>query len=264
MENNSVMPFNFGDHLVRVIKDDQGEPWWVGRDVCRVLNHKDVNMAVKNLDDDEKGTSKVWTPGGEQNMIIINESGLYTLIIRSNKPEAKTFRRWITHEVLPSIRKTGAYAMPGMEPDGYMAGNSARKSGHLYFPMAKLVESADKYLEGRAALKALNYFTGMPVDDLLEELEDKQRTAKAGTLDGARSLVEDFLADRCEFADEHRVGATELRQAFNDWCRNNGVMKVISKKRFGMIVGHSFERIKSGTIFYAGLRLKEKEVVHDV
>jgi hypothetical protein len=130
--------------------------------------------------------------------------------------------------------------------------------------MAKLVESADKYLEGRAALKALNYFTGMPVDDLLEELETKQRTVKAGTLDGARDLVDDFLADRCEFADDHRVGSTELYQAFAEWSRNSGIMKVITMKRFGMIMGHSFERVKSGTVFYIGLRLKEQEVTHDV
>jgi hypothetical protein len=140
-----------------------------------------------------------------------------------------------------------------------MAGDAARKSGHLYFPMAKLVESADKYLEGRAALKALNYFTGMPVDDLLAELETKQRTVKAGTLDGARDLVDDFLADRCEFADDHRIRSTELYQAFSDWSRNHGMMKVVTMKRFGMIMGHSFERIKSGTVFYVGLQLKSEK-----
>ncbi|EMS79190.1 BRO-N domain-containing protein [Desulfotignum phosphitoxidans] len=260
MDNNAVMPFSFGDQLVRVVKDEEGTPWWVARDVCKVLRHKDVNMAVKNLDDDEKLIQTLFVSGQNRQVITINESGLYTLIIRSNKPEAKTFRRWITHEVLPSIRKTGAYAMPGMEQEGYMAGTGARKSGHLYFPMAKLVESADKYLEGRAALKALHYFTGMPVDDLLEELESKQRTAKAGTLDGARDLVEDFLADCCDLSDAHRVPASDLYQAFADWTRENGVMKVITKKRFGLILGNSFDRIKSGNIFYMGLRLKEHEV----
>ena len=258
-QSHSVIPFNFGDHLVRVIMDDQADPWWVGRDVCRVLNLNDVNKAVSKLDDDEKGTNKVRTPGGDQNMIVINESGLYTLIIRSNKPEAKTFRRWVTHEVLPSIRKTGTYAMPGMSSDGYMAGEGARKSGHLYFPMAKLVESADKYLEGRAALQALHYFTGMPVDDLLAELESKQRTARAGTLDGARDLVEEFLADCCELSDADRVPASDLYQAFAGWARENGIMKTITQKRFGLILGGSFDRIKSGSVFYLGLRLKPEK-----
>jgi len=260
MEKNAVVPFNFGDHLVRVVMDDQGEPWWVAKDVAMVLEYPAAKDAVRLLDEDEKGAHKLPTPGGEQNMIVITESGLYTLIIRSNKPEAKTFRRWITHEVLPSIRKTGAYAMPGMEPDGYMAGNSARKSGHLYFPMAKLVESADKYLEGRAALKALNYFTGMPVDDLLEELEDKQKTARMETIDGSRVLVEEFLADQCELSDHHQVAASKLYRAFCRWYKAKGNLRVISKKRFGLILGNSFDRIKSGNIFYIGLRLKEEEV----
>jgi hypothetical protein len=258
-QHQVVIPFNFGDHLVRVLTDDQGTPWWVARDVCRVLGISKYRDAMSRLDSDERGSEKLDTPGGEQNMNTINESGLYTLIFRSNKPEAKTFRRWITHEVLPSIRKTGSYQMPGANPEGYIAGAGARKSGHMYFPMAKLVESADKHLEGRAALKAINYFTGMPVDDLLEELESKQRTAKAGTLDGARNMVEEFLADRCEFADGYQIGATELYKVFYDWCRNSGVMKVISKKRFGMIMGHSFERVKAGTIFYIGVRLKTEQ-----
>jgi hypothetical protein len=243
-QNQAVIPFSFGDHLVRVIKDEDNTPWWVARDVCKILDLANPSKAVQNLDDDEKLVSPLVIAGQNRQVITISESGLYTLIFRSNKPEAKTFRRWVTHEVLPSIRRTGSYAMPGMDPDGYMAGTGARKSGHLYFPMAKLVESADKYLEGRAALKALNYFTGMPVD--------------------ARDLVDDFLADRCEFADDHRVGSTELYQAFAEWSRNSGIMKVITMKRFGMIMGHSFERVKSGTVFYIGLRLKEQEVTHDV
>jgi hypothetical protein len=259
MENN-VIPFNYGDHLVRVTMGEHNDPWWVARDVCKVLGHTNPNVAVQGLDEDEKGVRKVYTPGGEQNMIVVTESGLYTLIIRSNKPEARPFRRWVTHEVLPSVRRTGSYAMPGMDPAGYIAGDAARKSGHLYFPMAKLVESADKYLEGRAALKALNYFTGMPVDDLLEELETKQRTARAGTLDGARDLVEEFLADRCELSDAHRVPAADLYRAFADWIREQGMMKVVTMKRFGMIMGASFEKVKSGYIFYIGLRLKEKEI----
>jgi len=260
-QNQAVMPFNFGDHLVRVLMDDIGDPWWVAKDVCRVLTIVNSKDAIKSLDDDERGVAKIYPPQRPDGVQVntINESGLYTLIIRSNKPEAKTFRRWITHEVLPSIRRTGAYAMPGTDPDGYMGGPDVKKAGNLYFPMAKLVESADKFLEGRAALKALNYFTGMPVDDLLEELETKQRTAQAGTLDGARKLVEDFLADRCEFADGHRAGATELYQAFAEWSRNNGIMKVVTIKRFGMIMSASFEKIKCGTVFYVGLRLKPEK-----
>jgi hypothetical protein len=154
-------------------------------------------------------------------MITINESGLYTLIIRSNKPEAKTFRRWITHEVLPSIRRTGSYAMPGTDPDGYMGGPDVKKAGHLYFPMAKLVESADKYLEGRAALKALHYFTGMPVDDLLEELEEKQLAAQVKQMADMDS-VDFFVREMCELDSTSLVPKDELFDQYQAFCETHG------------------------------------------
>ena len=104
--------FDFNEHAVRIIMRD-GQPWWVAKDVCDILGLANAREAMKALDDDEKMTVRIsdgTSPmGGNPNMNIVSESGLYTLIIRSNKPEAKKFRRWVTHEVLPSIRKTGSY-----------------------------------------------------------------------------------------------------------------------------------------------------------
>ncbi len=80
--------------------------------MCDVLDISKYRDAVSKLDDDERGSVKVDTPGGEQEMTAINESGLYTLVLRSNKPNAKAFRKWVTGTVLPSIRKTGFYATP--------------------------------------------------------------------------------------------------------------------------------------------------------
>ena len=84
-----------------------GEPWFVASDVCAAIEVD--RTAVRRLDDDEKGVHLMHTPGGEQRLGIINEFGLYSLILSSRKPEAKAFKRWITHEVIPSIRKHGAY-----------------------------------------------------------------------------------------------------------------------------------------------------------
>ena len=98
---------------IRIVEKD-GEPWFVARDVCKVLEITKVDSAIRNLDADEKGAHTVSTPGGNQEMTIVSEAGLYSLILRSRKPEAKAFKRWVTHEVLPSIRKTGAYLSPGM------------------------------------------------------------------------------------------------------------------------------------------------------
>lgn len=97
----------FGE--VRTIAKD-GEPWFVANDICKVLGHTNSRVAVASLDEDEKGVSKVYTLGGEQQMTVVNEAGMYQLVIRSNLPAAKAFKRWITHEVIPTIRRHGAYA----------------------------------------------------------------------------------------------------------------------------------------------------------
>ncbi len=89
-----------------------GEPWFVAADVCRALDLGTTSKAVERLDDDEKGVNSIPTLGGKQNLTIINEPGLYSLVLGSRKPEAKAFKRWITHEVIPSIRRNGAYMTP--------------------------------------------------------------------------------------------------------------------------------------------------------
>lgn len=103
---SEIEQFQFGDREIRVI-DIDGEPWWVARDVCDVLEIVDVSNAVKSLDDDETNTHNMRVGG--RPMVIVNESGLYSLILRSRKPEAKAFKKWVTSEVLPSIRRTGGY-----------------------------------------------------------------------------------------------------------------------------------------------------------
>jgi prophage antirepressor-like protein len=102
-----IIPFEYESKQVRVIQDEDGNPEWVAKDVCHILD-MDVTQ-TRRLDDDEKGLREIQTPGGPQNLVTVNEPGLYTLIIRSNKPEAKKFRKWITSEVLPAIRKSGKY-----------------------------------------------------------------------------------------------------------------------------------------------------------
>lgn len=87
-----------------------GEPWFVAADVCRALGIGNSRDATARLDSDEKGVVLTDTLGGQQKLGIVNEPGLYTLVLGSRKPQAKEFKRWITHEVIPSIRKHGAYA----------------------------------------------------------------------------------------------------------------------------------------------------------
>lgn len=107
-----VFTFNENNKPIRVELVD-GEPWFVAKDVCDALGIENNRNATARLDEDEKGASIVRTPSGEQSMTTVNESGLYNLILQSRKPEAKKFRKWVTGEVLPSIRKTGRYEVAG-------------------------------------------------------------------------------------------------------------------------------------------------------
>ena len=108
---HEVTNWTFGETEVRTIELD-GEPWWVLSDVCKVLELSTPAKIAARLEDDEKGMNQIHTPGGTQNVTIINESGLYSVILRSDKPQAKPFRKWVTGEVLPTIRKHGAYLTP--------------------------------------------------------------------------------------------------------------------------------------------------------
>lgn len=111
-EQTEVMTFQFSESK-QPIRNllESGSPWFVAKDVCDVLGLSDTNKALQGLDEDEKLTRKFFVSGQNRKMWIISESGLYALILRSNKPYAKTFRKWITSEVIPTILKKGFYTM---------------------------------------------------------------------------------------------------------------------------------------------------------
>lgn len=114
---NNLQIFNnpeFGE--IRTIQKD-GEPWFVLKDVCSVLDLGSPHKVADRLEDDEKGRNQIPTPGGPQDVLTINEYGLYKVVFRSDKPKAKPFTNWVTHEVLPSIRKTGGYQSGKMYPE---------------------------------------------------------------------------------------------------------------------------------------------------
>lgn len=101
--------FSFEGHDIRTIMRDDSEPQFVAADICAVLDIADVSSAVSRLDEDQKGTVTIRTPGGMQAVLAVNESGLYALIFTSRKAQAKRFQKWVTGEVLPAIRRTGRY-----------------------------------------------------------------------------------------------------------------------------------------------------------
>ncbi len=109
--DNKLQIFNYDENEIRTVEID-GEPWFVAKDVANVLGYTNPRKAiVDHIDDEDKGVTKRDTPGGTQEMTIINESGVLCLVLSSKLPNAKAFKHWITKEVIPSIRKTGSYAL---------------------------------------------------------------------------------------------------------------------------------------------------------
>lgn len=107
---NEIQTFDSPDFgSIRVVRDENGEPWFVAKDVLDVLDLD--KTALRKLDEDEKGVDSIHTPGGEQQMTTVTEPGFYKLVMRSRKPEAKAFQRWVTHEVLPALRRDGAVVL---------------------------------------------------------------------------------------------------------------------------------------------------------
>lgn len=132
MENSPLALFEhekFGS--LRVV-ERKVQPWFVAKDVCDILEMGNPRSSLALLDEDEKGVHSMDTPGGKQEMTIISEPGLYSLILRSRKPEAKAFKRWVTHEVIPSIRKVGGYliAKPDDTPRSHPCPCRAGRAGH--------------------------------------------------------------------------------------------------------------------------------------
>lgn len=110
--------FNYqGNKLRHIIIDDN--PWFIGADVCNILDIENVSDAINKLDEDEKLISTLPISGQRRSVLCVNEPGLYGLVFQSRKPEAKTFKRWIAHEVLPTIRKTGSYSVNEQAPQSF-------------------------------------------------------------------------------------------------------------------------------------------------
>ena len=138
----ALWEFKFGHRPVRTVVRD-GEPWFVSADVCAVLGYVNARQAAGRLDEDEKGVCPIDTLGGRQQMVVINESGLHALIIGSEKPQAKAFRRWVTTDVLPAILRTGRYEASQPDGDG-QASQQASVAPSLEFGRENLpIELAD-------------------------------------------------------------------------------------------------------------------------
>jgi len=210
----------------------------------QIANTRD---AVAGLDDDEKLMSVLPTSGQSREMNIISESGLYSLIFKSRKPEAKIFRRWVTHDVLPAIRKTGSYSIPSkkVQVDHNHKRTSNNPGGLDIRYNLDLTKAISK--PTRAGLEILERLTGITFADI--DLGEN-------SLDD-RNIFQMFVEHSCIVEDGGRIHSTELYRLYLEWSDPELAMTV---KKFHNIARGYFTRVKSSGIwFYKGLKINSVE-----
>lgn len=234
-----VMNFSYGDRAVEVMFDDDRNPWWIANYVCKVIGLDNVGRAIDRLDDDEKLTRKIFRSGQRREMWTINESGLYSLILRSNKPEAKRFKRWITHVVLPAIRRSGQYKHDSAtRSDAAIDQNTIPlhppKKGFYFIQkefyglirLGKNMGMSGNVLQSWAREMVHDYY-GIDLSSLAFEHENQPKVA------GVSEAVKEFAADRLCFDSQMSIHTVDLWDGFNSWCKVNGYAPVpCTKGRF--------------------------------
>lgn len=163
---NNIIPFDFEDRAVRVIMIDD-EPWFVAADLCAVLSLPNVSQAVSRLDDDE--ATLISNEGGG-NINIVSESGMYSLVLGSRKPEARRFKKWITSQLLPTLRRTGRYILHDAPPRPLVSADIDPPR----IMAAVALTNAARRLYGIATARRVWAQCGLPVAiaDATAELED--------------------------------------------------------------------------------------------
>lgn len=230
---NEMQTFIYSGAEVRTVRKD-GAPWFVLKDVCGVLGISKYRDVADRLDPDERGPVRVDTLGGSQEMTCISESGLYNVILRSDKPEAKPFRKWVTAEVLPAIRRSG----------GYIAGQNDLSPAEL---MAKAIKVAEQTLAERdARISSLQVQNAImaPKADYFDELVE--RNTLTSFRDTAKELgipprkFTQFLLDKKYIYRDKKEklmpyenkndGLFEVKESFNDKTAWSGVQTMVTPK----------------------------------
>jgi prophage antirepressor-like protein len=256
---NSLINFDYQERPVRVITDEDGATWWVARDVCEVLGLTNPTKAIQGLDEDEVNTLTIGegiVGPGNPNMNVINESGLYTLLIRSNKKEAKPFRKWITSEVLPSLRKTGQYTMPGADVP-LSAGDEVISVQRLSevaqgIKAAMIMARAFGYRDYEARIMANRLVKKMTGIDAIELLEIPPVPEIPEQVDIYKEFVRECLTPD----PLSKINATVFYDRFVTYCNDRAVPFIPSQKAFGMAIQKYVKRDASGRIvMYLGVRI---------
>ena len=239
---SALQVFTYKAHQVRTVTIS-GEIWFVAKDVADILEFEDATHAIRCLDDDEKGVHKVETPGGMQSMTIISEPGLYTLLMRSNKPEAKPFRRWVTHDVLPAIRKSGSYAIPGAEHELEPLNIRVRIAGILQRLALQVSDESTREHINRESYK---YATGEDLPEKKPENKPKRTPHYWTAQQIAESLKwpSDAVMHRAENLGIMKKPANGL------WDGDIWYFSKEGRRKFLWLVGEGIVKIEGGYEYY--------------
>ena len=261
-KDSKIIPFAFDENLIRTVTDESGNIWFVAKDVCKVLeiiNHRD---ATSQLDEDEKnGVGITDAMGRLQQVTVISESGLYALVFRSRKKEARAFSKWVRAEVLPTLRKTGSYTMPST------AESEVSSSGRYAMPdvpemhalrpslRQKLWQDAlqTARLDNAGADMAVQWFVQLCRMMVVRPAPIADNT---GELDELASRILQFADEECEADVSGRIGASKLYEAFALWwcVRFDDVLP--SQHLFGRVMPMRYRKLKrGGKSWYLGVRL---------
>jgi len=249
--------FDFDEQSVRATTID-GEPWFVGKDVCRCLGLENSSQALSRLDEDERKGVIISDPLGKnpQQTICVNEPGVYNLVFTSRTEAATKFKRWLAHEVLPALRRTGSY-------------NTAESAGSTRLGLATMIEpdavdalDLDDLRKCYAILDVHRRLFGRRAAADLARRLPIPREALAVIPTSVEGPVGRFLADRMEYDPDARVEFRDLWQTYLDWCRETSEVPV-SQTMFGRGLGAlGITKIKTnGRIWRAGIRAPRDETV---
>ena len=210
--SNAIQPFAFEDHLVRTIMDDGGEPWFVAKDVALALGYQWNGFKnIQHIPEEWRGVESVSTPSGEQEMLTLSEQGLYFFVARSDKPAALPFQRWLAGEVLPSLRRTGRYALAPDSLEDALAGLSPRVRLHC-LRLAVQVSLAANAPQGVEA-------TFARFCSLVKERPTEERP-EDHDLPG---LLRQFVQQCCRPQAGKCLSGRDLYEAFLRWCKTAGI-----------------------------------------
>lgn len=246
----ALQSFGFGEQLVRVV-DRAGGIWFVANDVCAALEISNPRDAVARLEEDEKGVVTTDTLGGPQDVAIISESGLYALIFRSRKPVAVQFRKWVTGEVLPAIRRTGRFDLTANDDDPAAPTPAQMDAGDAWRVGLQLVREA-RIVGGRVAARRAWEIAGLP-----DVFGDEAPALPQFRLTEAHRPIADWIAERCELAPGHRVRSRDLFADFEAWCEASGrpCNGIVSFSK--LLTAFGVGTIKADMMYRTGIRLRD-------